>query len=793
MARWHDSRLGKQDHRIIYEHLTTEELLRNLLVLRLCSLPYFVRHADRLLDGSILRRSGATLSTGTAADGGGAAPPPPPPPPPRQQHGSFLGPLPPPPWPWPAEVPGAGGTAGAAAAAAAEPLAWLRDALYGHFCIGHSARDVWAQMNRLRAHGVSAILDYAEEEPATAELPLQCTIPTAAAVVGSAACRRVAPPPPPPPPLATASLDASASYDFGASCEVPYERHYRGFRTSIDTAATLPGQNFAAVKLSSLADGSGGGGIGGGIGDTELLDHVSAALGRLLTALRRRDAAAAGGTGGGCTAQEYEQLDECLRRWGLTAPGGAVAAASGSGSGGGDAAAAAAAAAVDYEGWLRQQDLRRLVALAAELDLDLPYDAAADSGGGGASTAADVASAAAAAAADSKQLQGRRQQQQQLQQLDVLLGRLEVLVERAVRKGVKLIIDAELISMRPAVEHIAHGLMRRHNNNNINNGNNNHNDINRKTDDNANHDNQQQKQQQQRCSAEGSGPATFSAAEATTPGGGGSGGGGGEARVFLTYQAYLSDTRERLEADLSRAEAEGYTLGACLVSGAYMHLERRWTATPQPSPPTTSTTLTASTATSTASTVSTPPAPPAVFDSVEATHASFAACLELLLTAVQYGRAEVMVGSHHGGSVAAAAAMMARLGLVPEEAPVYFGQLLGMADGLSFTLGAAGYKVYKLCPFGDPTKVVPYLARRVHETQYTLQGGVRELQLVEAEVARRLAQGTAAAASEAAAAAAGKVAALMAAAARGLGGGSGGGSGGGGGGGGPPRSTAGQP
>ncbi len=56
--------------------------------------------------------------------------------------------------------------------------------------------------------------------------------------------------------------------------------------------------------------------------------------------------------------------------------------------------------------------------------------------------------------------------------------------------------------------------------------------------------------------------------------------------------------------------------------------------------------------------------------------------------------AEVMVASHNQRSVELAVERMAALGLPPSSG-VYFGQLLGMADHLTYTLGAHGYGAYK--------------------------------------------------------------------------------------------------
>ena len=55
---------------------------------------------------------------------------------------------------------------------------------------------------------------------------------------------------------------------------------------------------------------------------------------------------------------------------------------------------------------------------------------------------------------------------------------------------------------------------------------------------------------------------------------------------------------------------------------------------------------------------------------------------------------------------------MEQRGIDPSTGGVYFGQLLGMADNLTYGLGKAGYKAYKYVPYGPVHEVMPYLIRR---------------------------------------------------------------------------------
>ncbi|XP_011814573.1 PREDICTED: LOW QUALITY PROTEIN: proline dehydrogenase 1, mitochondrial-like [Colobus angolensis palliatus] len=80
--------------------------------------------------------------------------------------------------------------------------------------------------------------------------------------------------------------------------------------------------------------------------------------------------------------------------------------------------------------------------------------------------------------------------------------------------------------------------------------------------------------------------------------------------------------------------------------------------------------------------------------------------------------------------------------LHPTDHQVYFGQLLGMCDQISFPLGHAGYPVYKYVPYGPVMEVLPYLSRRALENSSLMKGARREWQLLWLELLRRLRTGS---------------------------------------------------
>jgi len=182
------------------------------------------------------------------------------------------------------------------------------------------------------------------------------------------------------------------------------------------------------------------------------------------------------------------------------------------------------------------------------------------------------------------------------------------------------------------------------------------------------------------------------------------------AVMFNTYQCYRKGTEERLTHDLETAKRDGYVLGVKLVRGAYLEMERaRAQRMNYPDP---------------------------IHDTLQDTHDEYARCTEMLLEAVAKGEAEVLLGTHNQQSIVLAMATMERLKLT-SKSPVYFAQLLGMADHLTQALGAAGFQSYKYLPFGHVQQVVPYLLRRAHENASIMQGSKQDVVLIKTELKRR--------------------------------------------------------
>jgi len=68
---------------------------------------------------------------------------------------------------------------------------------------------------------------------------------------------------------------------------------------------------------------------------------------------------------------------------------------------------------------------------------------------------------------------------------------------------------------------------------------------------------------------------------------------------------------------------------------------------------------------------------------------------------------------------------------------IWFGQLYGMSDNISFNLADQGYNVVKYLPYGPIKKVVPYLIRRAKENSSIANQTSREMELIQNEIKRR--------------------------------------------------------
>jgi proline dehydrogenase len=182
-----------------------------------------------------------------------------------------------------------------------------------------------------------------------------------------------------------------------------------------------------------------------------------------------------------------------------------------------------------------------------------------------------------------------------------------------------------------------------------------------------------------------------------------------KAIVFNTIQFYRHDRLAFLRSAIQRARAGGYHLGIKLVRGAYMEKERaRAEEMGYPSP---------------------------IHENKQRVDDDYNAGLKECL--VNIDRMAIVAGSHNEGSTLLLAELMQRYGLAIDDDRIWFSQLLGMSDNISYNLSAAGYNVVKYVPYGPVKKVLPYLIRRAAENSSVAGQTGRELKMIRKELLRR--------------------------------------------------------
>jgi proline dehydrogenase len=97
----------------------------------------------------------------------------------------------------------------------------------------------------------------------------------------------------------------------------------------------------------------------------------------------------------------------------------------------------------------------------------------------------------------------------------------------------------------------------------------------------------------------------------------------------------------------------------------------------------------------------------------------------------------LFAGTHNELSSYLILEMMEEKGISKSDNRVWFGQLYGMSDHISFNLANLGYNVAKYVPFGPVKDVLPYLIRRAEENTSVAGQTGRELMLLTKEKERR--------------------------------------------------------
>ena len=181
------------------------------------------------------------------------------------------------------------------------------------------------------------------------------------------------------------------------------------------------------------------------------------------------------------------------------------------------------------------------------------------------------------------------------------------------------------------------------------------------------------------------------------------------AIVHTTAQMYLKDKLSYLKELKDKSKAEGFIAGVKLVRGAYMEKERQIAEEKGWNDP--------------------------ICSSKEDTDINFDQAWKFILENLSHF--SLYFGSHNEKSTYAIIAAMAENQIPKDHPQLWFGQLYGMSDHISFNLAHHGYKASKYLPFGPVRDVLPYLIRRAEENTSVAGQTVRELELLQKERKRR--------------------------------------------------------
>lgn len=182
-----------------------------------------------------------------------------------------------------------------------------------------------------------------------------------------------------------------------------------------------------------------------------------------------------------------------------------------------------------------------------------------------------------------------------------------------------------------------------------------------------------------------------------------------DAIIFNTVQLYRTDRLGYLKNLYARSQAKGYVPGLKLVRGAYMEKERRRAEECGYASP--------------------------VHASKQATDSDYNQALVFCMDHIS--NMALCAGTHNERSCMLLAEQMDDKHLEKNYEHVWFSQLLGMSDHISFNLAKAGYNVCKYVPYGPVREVMPYLFRRARENTSVKGQTGRELSLIMKEKERR--------------------------------------------------------
>ena len=181
------------------------------------------------------------------------------------------------------------------------------------------------------------------------------------------------------------------------------------------------------------------------------------------------------------------------------------------------------------------------------------------------------------------------------------------------------------------------------------------------------------------------------------------------AIVFTTLQMYRHDRMKYLEFLYDDAVKNDYIVGMKFVRGAYMERERARAKKLGYLDP--------------------------ICATKEATDKNYDNGLRFTIEHID--KFEVFNGTHNEKSSLLLTELLKKHNIERDDSRIFFSQLYGMSDNLSYNLSKAGYNVAKYVPYAPVINVLPYLIRRAEENTSIAGQTSREMELINKEVKRR--------------------------------------------------------
>jgi len=179
--------------------------------------------------------------------------------------------------------------------------------------------------------------------------------------------------------------------------------------------------------------------------------------------------------------------------------------------------------------------------------------------------------------------------------------------------------------------------------------------------------------------------------------------------VYNTSQMYRHDRLKYLKELKKKSIENKFQIGIKLVRGAYIEKENRRAKKYSYKSP--------------------------ICESKHATDTNFNEGANFILSNLE--NFSLFCGSHNEKSIYNILDIMRESKMQNNNPKIWFGQLYGMSDNISFNLAEEGYNVIKYLPFGPIKEVIPYLIRRAEENTSVKGQTSRELELIKKELKRR--------------------------------------------------------